>query len=58
MRLSEFLKPDFVVPRLQATGVRGVIDEVAARAQEVGVGSADLISDKLYDYAEQEKALV
>jgi PTS system nitrogen regulatory IIA component len=52
MRLSEFLKPDFVVPRLQATGVRGVIDEVAARAQEVGVGSADLISDKLYEREE------
>ena len=52
MRLSEFLRPDFVVTRLEARGVRSVIDEVSGRAEEVGIGSADLISEKLYEREE------
>lgn len=49
MRLSDFLKADFVVTRLQATTVRGVVDEVSAKAEEVGVGAAGLIGEKLYE---------
>jgi mannitol/fructose-specific phosphotransferase system IIA component (Ntr-type) len=52
MRLSEFLEPDFVVPRLAAAGVRGVIDEVAAQAEAAGVGPADVIGDKLFEREE------
>lgn len=49
MRLSEFLKPDFVVTRLKATSVRGVVDEVSAKAEEVGVGDRALIGEKLFE---------
>ena len=52
MRLSEFLNHDFVVTHLEARGVKGVVDEVSARAEEVGVGPADLISEKLYEREE------
>jgi mannitol/fructose-specific phosphotransferase system IIA component (Ntr-type) len=52
MRLSEFLKPDFVVTRLESRGVRGVIDEVSACAAEAGVGPAALIGEKLFEREE------
>jgi len=49
MRLSQFLQTDFVVTRLQAKSVRGVVDEVSAKAEEVGVGPAELVGQKLYE---------
>lgn len=58
MRLREFLKPDFVVPRLEAREVRSVIEEVAARAQEVGIGPAGVISEKLYEREESHPTVM
>jgi len=52
MRLSEFLNPGFVVTRLSARGVKGVIEEVSARAEQAGVGRAALIAEKLFEREE------
>lgn len=49
MRLKDFLRADFTLTRLQAKDVEGVVDEVAARAEAVGVGPAKLIRDKLLE---------
>ena len=49
MRLKDFLRADFVVTRLQAKDVEGVVDEVATRAGAVGVGSAEVIREKLLE---------
>jgi PTS system nitrogen regulatory IIA component len=49
MRLSEFLRPDFVVSRLQATDVDGVVRELSARAGAVGVAPEDVIAAKLLE---------
>ena len=49
MRLKDFLRADFVLTRLQAKDVEGVVDEVAALAGDVGVGPAEVIRDKLLE---------
>lgn len=49
MRLKEFLNPEFVVLRLAARDVEGVLDEVAARAAEAGVGNAEAVKEKLLE---------
>ena len=49
MRLREFLRADFVVLRLQAKGMEGVIQEVCARADAAGIGGADVIAEKLLE---------
>lgn len=49
MRLKDFLRADFVVTRLQAKDVEGVVEEVANLAGAVGVGSADVIREKLLE---------
>ena len=49
MRLKDFLRADFVLTRLKAKDVVGVVDEVAALAEAVGVGPAKLIQEKLLE---------
>ena len=49
MRLKEFLRADFVVLGLQANDMEGVVQEVCARADAVGIGSADVIREKLLE---------
>jgi mannitol/fructose-specific phosphotransferase system IIA component (Ntr-type) len=49
MRLSQFLRPDFVITRLAADDVEGVVREVSAVAAAAGVGSEDLIAERLLD---------
>ena len=49
MRLKEFLHRDFVLLRLEATDVDGVVGEVSARAGAVGVGDGALIREKLLE---------
>ena len=49
MRLKDFLRPDFVLTRLQGRDVEEVVQEVAARAGHAGVGPADVIQEKLLE---------
>ena len=49
MRLSDYLRPDFVVSRLEATDVDGVVKEVSARAGEAGVAPEDVVAQKLLE---------
>lgn len=49
MRLSEFLRPDFVLSHLQARDVQGVVEEVSARAGSVGVAPEEVIAEKLLE---------
>ena len=49
MRLSEFLRSDFVLPHLEARDVDGVVREVSARAGSVGVAPEDLVATKLLE---------
>jgi len=49
MRLRDFLRADFVLTRLDAKDVEGVMEEVSARAGAVGVGSAQVIKERLLE---------
>jgi len=49
MRLSEFLRSDFVLPHLQARDVDGVVHELSALAGAVGVAPRDLVANKLLE---------
>lgn len=49
MRLKDFLRADFVLTRLVSKDMEGVVDEVATRAGAVGVGSAEVIREKLLE---------
>ena len=49
MRLSEFLRADFVVPDLEGRDVDSVVREVSARAAAAGVGPEDVIAAKLLE---------
>ncbi len=49
MRLKEYLREDFIVARLTARDVESVLKEVAAKAEEAGVGPADLVAEKLLE---------
>ena len=49
MRLSQFLRPDFVLPHLEARDVDGVVRELSARAGSVGVAPEDLVASKLLE---------
>jgi len=49
MRLSEFLRPDFVVSHLEARDVQGVLEEVAARAGAAGVAPEEIVAQKLLE---------
>lgn len=49
MRLSDFLRTDFVLPHLEARDVEGVVRELSARAGSVGVAAEDLVATKLLE---------
>jgi PTS system nitrogen regulatory IIA component len=49
MRLSEFLRPDFVVPRLAGRDVEGVIGEVSACAGAADVAPEEIVALKLLE---------
>ena len=49
MRLSEFLRSDFVLPHLEARDVDGVVRELSARAGSVGVAPESLVASKLLE---------
>lgn len=49
MRLSEFLRSDFVLARLEATDVDGVVREVSAKAAAAGVAPEEVVAQKLLE---------
>jgi PTS system nitrogen regulatory IIA component len=49
MRLKDYFHDEFVLLRLHARDVEGVVRELAARAAEVGVGPAEVIEEKLME---------
>ncbi len=49
MRISDFLRGDFVISRLDGRTVEAVIREVSACAAEAGLGAEELIADKLLE---------
>lgn len=49
MRLSEYLRGDFVVADLGGRDVESVVREVSARAAAAGVGPEDVIAAKLLE---------
>lgn len=49
MRISEYLRTDFVVTRLEARDTEGVLREISARAGQAGLADADLVADKLLE---------
>lgn len=49
MRLSEFLRSDFVLKHLEARDVDGVVRELSARAGSVGVAPEDVVANKLLE---------
>lgn len=49
MRLKEFLHRDFVLLRLGASDVEGVVAEVSRKAGEAGVGDPETIREKLLE---------
>jgi mannitol/fructose-specific phosphotransferase system IIA component (Ntr-type) len=49
MRLSDFLRSDFVLSRLEARDVDGVVKELSERAGAAGVAPGGLIAEKLLE---------
>lgn len=49
MRLTEFLRRDFVLLRVESRDVEGVIGELSAKAGAAGVGDPRIISEKLLE---------
>lgn len=49
MRLTQFLRDDFILLRLEAGDVEGVVREVSAQAEEAGVGPGSVIEEKLLE---------
>ena len=49
MRLREYLNDAFVVQRLSARDVEGIVAEVARRAEEADVAPADVVEEKLLE---------
>lgn len=49
MRLSEFLRSDFVLARLEARDVDGVIRELSAKAASAGVAPEDMVAGRLME---------
>jgi len=49
MRLKEFLHSDFVLLRLEAQDVDGVVSEVSRKAGDVGVGDPAVVQEKLLE---------
>jgi len=49
MRLSDFIRSDFIVSHLEARDADGVVREVAARAGSAGVAPGDVVAEKLLE---------
>ncbi len=49
MRISEYLREDFVLLGLHARDVEGVVHELAARAHAIGLGEEALLAEKLLE---------
>lgn len=49
MRLKDFLRDDFVLLRLDASDVDGVVDEVSRSAAAAGVGEGAVIREKILE---------
>lgn len=49
MRLRDFLRSDFVLLRLEARGVVGVVHEVSVCAAAAGIGPGSVIEEKLLE---------
>lgn len=49
MRLSKLLRSDFVVARLEARDVDGVIREISAKAASAGVAPEEVVAGKLME---------
>jgi PTS system nitrogen regulatory IIA component len=49
MRISEYLRTDFVVTRLEARDTEGVLREISAKAGRAGLADAEVIADKLLE---------
>lgn len=49
MRLREFLNDAFVVQRLSARDVEGIVGEVARKAEEADVAPAQVVEEKLME---------
>ncbi len=49
MRLSEFLRSDFVIPDLQGRGIESVVEEISSCAAQAGIGGSEVIAAKLLE---------
>lgn len=49
MRISDYLVADFIVTRLAARDIDGIVREVSAKAADAGVGPEDVIAEKLLE---------
>ena len=58
MRLSDFLRPDFVVSRLEARDVDGVVREVSAKAGAAGVAPEGVVAQKLLEREKQHSTVM
>jgi len=58
MRLSEFLRADVVVSRLEARDVDSVVQEVSAKAGAAGVAPEDVVAQKLLEREKQHSTVM
>jgi PTS system nitrogen regulatory IIA component len=58
MRLSEYLRSDFVVSRLEARDVEGVVQEVSGRAGAAGVAPEHVVAEKLLERERQHSTVM
>jgi mannitol/fructose-specific phosphotransferase system IIA component (Ntr-type) len=58
MRLSDFLRPDFVVSHLEARDLEGVLYEVSARAGSAGVAPEGVVAEKLLEREKQHSTVM
>lgn len=58
MRLSEYLRSDFVVARLNARDVEGIVDEVSSCAADAGVAPSQEIAVKLLERERQHSTVM
>ncbi len=58
MRLSEYLRADFVVSRLRARDVDGVVREVSDKAGAAGVAPEDVVAQKLLEREKQHSTVM
>jgi mannitol/fructose-specific phosphotransferase system IIA component (Ntr-type) len=58
MRLSEFLRSDFVLSHLEARDIDGVVRELSARAESLGVAPEDLVARELLERERSHSTVV